>query len=93
MFANAMQNFHPSSILDPFKSSDPAITQAINSLAGGPADQADMLSQAVNKAVVDQAWFVPVVSTGSYMFAQGVANLGGFGQDTFAADVLDWVSK
>ena len=90
MFANALQNFAvPTSPLNPFNSQNAQIMAAFKAL--GSASQADAPAAAValNKAVSEQAWFVPAVSTSNWTFAKGINNLGPMGT-TGELDFLKW---
>jgi peptide/nickel transport system substrate-binding protein len=90
MFANALQNFaSAASPLNPFNSKDPQITQAFNALA--TASEADQKAAAValNKAVSEQAWFVPIAEASNWTFAKGVNNLGTMGPEG-ELNVLGW---
>lgn len=93
MFASALQNFAaPTSPLNPFKSSDPKVDAAFKALALAKPDEQVAAAQALNRAVVEQAWFLPVASADNYMFAREevkqLGELNGFG----GVDVLKWSS-
>lgn len=90
MFANALQNFAAAaSPLNPFNSQNPQVMQAFNALAtASTADQA-AAAVALNKAISEQAWFVPIVEASNWTFAKGVNNLGAMGPEG-ELSVLNW---
>lgn len=89
-FANSLQNFAaPTSPLNPFKSTDPDITKAFNNFAAAPPSQQKTTALALNKVLVDKAWFVPVVSGTLFVFSKGVKNFGPLGTNG-ELNVLDW---
>jgi len=89
-FPSALQNFAlQSSAFNPFHTAAPGIGRAFDALATAQQNQLDPLSKALNRAVSEQAWFVPVVSHDLYIFGNGIKNLGGW-STTGAFDVLDW---
>ncbi|TDD85925.1 ABC transporter substrate-binding protein [Actinomadura rubrisoli] len=93
MFASALFNFTgAASPLNPYKSSDPQITRAFAALGAAPAARQEAAARALNTAVVDQAWFVPISVIHNYVFAKGVSGLGSYGSNG-ALDVLYWAPK
>ena len=77
MFANALQNFaSAASPLNPFNSQNPEMKKAFDALAMAPVSDQAAAAVALNKAISDQAWFVPVAETSNWTFAKGVNNLG-----------------
>lgn len=90
MFTNALQNFaSPASPLNPFASQGPEVIGAFDAMAVAPEDEVDEAAVALNTAVVEQAWFVPLVQSSAYAFARGIDNLGAVG-NAGALDVLSW---
>jgi peptide/nickel transport system substrate-binding protein len=88
MYPNALQNFaSPVSPLNPFASTDPAVTAAFTALAAAPESERDAAAAALNRAVTEAAWFVPVAQTESYLFSKGVAGIDTYG-DGGLIDVL-----
>jgi len=90
MFTNALQNFaSPASPLNPFASQGEEVMGAFDALAAAPEDQVEDAAVALNRAVVDQAWFVPLVQSSSYAFTRGIEDVGSVG-NAGALDVLNW---
>lgn len=90
MFANALQNFAAAaSPLNPFNSKDPTITAAFDKLASASPAEQPAAAVELNKAVSEQAWFVPVVETSNYTFAKGVKNIGAMGPQG-ELSIFDW---
>ena len=92
MFANALQNFaSAASPLNPFNSQNDEVMGAFNALATASESAEPAAALALNKAVSDQAWFVPIVETSNWTFAKGVNNLGTMGPEG-ELSVLSWTS-
>lgn len=90
MFPNALQNFaSPFSPLNPFVSQGEEVFAALGALAAAPESEQEALSVALNEVVSEQAWFVPIVSTPTFAFANGIEDFGTVGPGA-AMDVLDW---
>lgn len=90
MFTNALQNFaSPVSPLNPFASQGQEVTGAFDALAAAPSDSSKDAAVALNKAVTENAWFVPVAETKTYVFTSGLAGVGSVG-DGGVLDVLSW---
>ena len=88
MYPNALQNFASRvSPLNPFASKDPAVSAAFAKLAAAPESEQDADAKALNRTVTEAAWFIPVVQSGSYLFAKGVDGIKGYG-DGGVIDVL-----
>lgn len=95
MFSGGLRDFAtPSSIFNPFQSNDFKIAAEFNALAVAPSDRQEAAAQTLNKSLVEQAWFVPVVYEKSYIYAHGVAHLNGWGASGGGVfDILDWQPK
>lgn len=90
MFPNALQNFaSPYSPLNPFVSTGDEVFAAFNELAAAPEEEQEPKSITLNEIVTDQAWFVPIASTPTYAFAEGIDDFGTVGP-AGALDILDW---
>lgn len=90
MFTNALQNFaSPASPLNPFASQGKDVLGAFDALAAAPEGQVGKASVAVGEAVVDQAWFVPLVQSKAYAFTRDISKVGSVG-NAGALDVLSW---
>ncbi|MFD7462063.1 MULTISPECIES: ABC transporter substrate-binding protein [unclassified Streptomyces] len=90
MFTNALQNFaSPVSPLNPFNSRGKEVTSAFDKLARAQESRQRSAAVELNKAVVDNAWFVPVADTPTYIFTKGITNVGTIGS-AGAIDVLKW---
>ena len=92
MFGNALQNFAAAaSPLNPFNSQDPTIKAAFDKLAS--ASEADQSAAAVelNRAVSEQAWFVPIAEASNWTFAKGVKNIGAMGPQG-ELSIFQWTS-
>lgn len=90
MYTNALQNFaSPVSPLNPFASTGDEVLGAFDALSAASAEEQDARAVDLNTAVTEQAWFVPVARTGSYMFTRGIDDVGTIGK-AGAMDVLDW---
>jgi len=93
MFPNALQNFaSAASPLNPFASQGEEVIGAFDALASAPEDGQQAAAVALNKAVSDQAWFVPVAGTSTFFFAKGIDDVGTIGSSG-ALDVLKWRPK
>lgn len=90
MFTNALQNFaSPASPLNPFASQGEEVMGAFADLAAAPEGEIDQAAVDLNRAVAEQAWFVPVIQSSSYVFTRGLDNVGTVG-NAGALDVLSW---
>ncbi|WP_219996098.1 ABC transporter substrate-binding protein [Nocardioides humi] len=90
MFTNALQNFaSPASPLNPFASKGEEVIGAFEAMAAAPEEEVPAAAVALNRAVVEQAWFVPLVQTPAYAFARGIGSFGDVG-NAGALDVLSW---
>lgn len=90
MFTNALQNFaSPASPLNPFASQGDEVIGAFDALALAPEAEAEAAAVDLNRAVVEQAWFVPLIQSSSYAFTRGIDNVGTVG-NAGALDVLSW---
>ncbi|WP_067460169.1 ABC transporter substrate-binding protein [Actinomadura macra] len=90
MFANALFNFTgATSPLNPFQSRSAEISKVFARLASAPAAGQQDAARALNKTVLDEAWFVPIATIENYLFANGVNGLGRYGLNG-ALDVLSW---
>jgi peptide/nickel transport system substrate-binding protein len=90
MYTNALQNFaSPASPLNPFASQGDEVMGAFKTLSTSSEDQIGDAAVALNRAVVEQAWFVPLVQTPAHVFVKGLAETGEVG-NAGALDVLDW---
>ncbi|MFW6773451.1 ABC transporter substrate-binding protein [Nocardioides sp. CPCC 205120] len=90
MFTNALQNFaSPASPLNPFASQGEEVMGAFDALAVAPEDEVEDAAVELNRAVVEQAWFVPLIQSSSYVFTRGLEDVGTVG-NAGALDVLSW---
>lgn len=90
MFTNALQNFaSPASPLNPFASQGEQVLGAFNALAAAPADGQQRAAVALNTAVTQNAWFVPIAQTKAFTFTKGIRNAGTVG-NAGILDVLTW---
>lgn len=90
MFTNALQNFtSPVSPLNPFQSKGAEVLGAFDQLAAAPESELATKAQALNRAAVEQAWFIPVGSNPYYVFTKGVTKPGNVTEGG-VVDVLDW---
>jgi peptide/nickel transport system substrate-binding protein len=91
MFSNNALLGQPS-VFNPYDAKTPAVTKAFNDLAVAPSGSEADAAKAVNKSLTDNAWFLPVASVDSYIFSQGVDDLGVYGNSGIL-DVLKWTPK
>lgn len=90
IFSNALQNWASSaSPLNPFASQGTEVTAAFSTLAVASSADSKVAGMALNKAVVDQAWFIPVAQTPAYLFTKGIKDPGTIGNNG-VVDILDW---
>ena len=90
MFANALQNFSsPSSPLNPFASSGEEVMGPWQDLLVSSQDEKVANAKALNRAVTENAWFIPVVQTPVFFFSKGIDDVGVVGPGA-VMDILDW---
>jgi peptide/nickel transport system substrate-binding protein len=63
--------------LNPFKSANPKVTAAFNTLSTASGSAYTAAAQNFNSVLTGQLWYIPVVSTDEYLVGKGIANLGG----------------
>ncbi|MET0449661.1 MAG: ABC transporter substrate-binding protein [Aeromicrobium sp.] len=90
MFPNALQNFaSAASPLNPFASTGTEVTGAFDTLAAASESDREAAAVALNKAVAEQAWFVPVAGTSTFIYTKGIDDVGAIGSSG-GLDVLSW---
>lgn len=77
------------SVFNPFGLTNDDVTAAYDTLSLAAGDDVASAAEAVNTALSDDAWFVPVVSVDSFLFAKGVSGLGELAANG-ALDILSW---
>ncbi|QCQ17592.1 ABC transporter substrate-binding protein [Microbacterium sp. RG1] len=77
------------SVFNPSGLTSPEVDAAYAALAVAPEAEVASAAEAVSAAISADAWFAPVVSVDSYVFAKGVADLGPLAANG-ALDLLDW---
>ncbi|GAA1355965.1 ABC transporter substrate-binding protein [Saccharothrix algeriensis] len=93
LFASALFNITgAASPLNPFQSADPDVERAFAALATAAETEQEPAAREFSRVVVDEAWFLPVVAVQNYVFAKGVAGLGGYAPNG-ALDVLSWAPQ
>lgn len=77
------------SVFNPFALTEANVTSAYETLSLASDSDVQSAAEAVNSALSEDAWFVPVVSIDSFVFAKGVGSLGELSANG-ALDILSW---
>jgi peptide/nickel transport system substrate-binding protein len=64
----ANQIITPKATYNPFHTTDPKVAEFVNTIQNGSADEQKIAAKALNKYVVDQAWFAPFYRPDQILF-------------------------